>query len=421
MLVVLPFLILALAYAAVLGAYFFWWKRLEPFENPTPTPPPRGGAFQSAGIENPEGSKIYSREKPLPFGEGLGWGFSGEGLKISVIIPARNEAENIPDCLASIFENDFPPELFEVIVVDDFSDDETAQLVQNQRVANLRLIKMSEKARAEPPGFAFKKQALSAGIEAAKGEIIVTTDADCLAPKSWLRLISAFFAQRPETKILAAPVGFFDEKSSLERFQSLDFLGFMAITGAGIAGRFQRMGNGANLAFRRAAFDEIGGYAGIDGLASGDDMLLLQKMARRWPDGPAFLKSPAALVRTRAKPTWAGFFSQRIRWASKSAAYPERLVTAILAVVWLFCSSLLVSAGLFAVLGGKWAAVFAFQLLTKAAADWLFLREAAAFFGRRDLLKTFWPSFFWHVWYIVAVGTASLFLKKYEWKGRRVR
>ncbi len=376
------FVALALVYAAVLAVYFFFWRRLPAF---------------------------FPKNENAPSDEFL-----------SVIVPARNEAENIEKCLRSIFENDFPANRFEVIVVDDFSEDKTAQLVENQSFTNLRLIKMAEKTDPSERIFSHKKKALELGIAAAKGSIIVTTDADCLVPKDWLRLIDAFFSERKETKMLAAPVLFFDEKGSLERFQSLDFAGFMAITGAGIFGKFQRMANGANLAFRKTAFFDVGGYAGIDHLASGDDMLLMQKMARRWPDGIAFLKNPAAVVRTRAKPTWADFFSQRLRWASKSAVYPERQVTAILASVWLFCLSLLVSGLFFCLFGGKWGLVFAFQMLTKALADWLFLREAATFFGRRDLLKSFWPSFFWHFFYIVSVGGASLFVKKFEWKGRRV-
>lgn len=338
----------------------------------------------------------------------------------SIIIPARNETENIGNCIESILSNNYPRELFEIIVVDDFSEDDTASFVEKNFKNSIKLIRLAEFVSDRNSINSFKKKAIEIGISNSRNELILTTDADCLCPTNWLELIDQFHQQQ-SFKMLAAPVNFHKENNTLERFQSLDFMGLMGITGAGISGRWQRMANGANLCFPRKTFSEIGGFAGIDHLASGDDMLLMQKMAARWPDGIFFLKNPLAAVLTRAKPDWRGFFSQRLRWASKSAIYPEWRVTAVLAGVFLFCLNLMVLAALLPFFSQKLAGLLFVELAVKAFFDFLFLQTMARFFHREDLLRAFWPSFFLHIFYIVIVGSASQFVKKYAWKGRVVR
>ena len=114
------------------------------------------------------------------------------------------------------------------------------------------------------------------------------------------------------------------ERNLLERFQSLDFCGMMGITGAGIHKKYLLMGNGANLAYEKAVFEEVGGFEGIDHLASGDDILLMQKIAKVYPEQLVFVKNLEAVINTTAQPTWRAFIQQRVRWASKSAQYPQR-------------------------------------------------------------------------------------------------
>lgn len=343
-------------------------------------------------------------------------------IQVSVIIPARNEAANIGACLQAIAAGSYPPGLLEIIVVDDFSDDDTAETVLQWREGKnspvVRLIRLSDLS----PAGAGKKKALETGIAAATGTLIVTTDADCVAPEDWLRwVVSRFATGGKQVMLLAAPVAFRHEQNLFQRFQSLDFLGLMGITGAGIQTGFQRMGNGANLAFSKAVFEEVGGYAGNGNLASGDDMFLIRKINRRYPAGIFFLKNAAATVLTQAKPDVRSFFQQRLRWGTKNAAFPEWPVRLVLLAVFLFCWSILINGALAP--AGKPVIFIAllFQLVVKAAADYFFLREMCRFFNREDLLRWFVPCFFLHTLYIPIVGTASLFFKKYDWKGRRVR
>lgn len=340
--------------------------------------------------------------------------------KVTVLIPARNEAENISKCLNSIIHQDYPKELFEIVVLDDFSTDETVEIVTeiSKELRNVRCLKLAD-FFTEKETQSFKKKAIEVGIQNSKGDLIVTTDADCIVPEKWLKYLVSFYEKR-QVKFIAAPVNFYQEPSLFERFQSLDFLGMMCVTGAGIQLRLGNMCNGANLAYEKSAFYEVDGFEGINQIASGDDMLLMQKIAERHPDKIGFLKNKNATVYTRAKPNLKSFLSQRIRWASKSTHYKEWRVTFILGMVFLFCLNILLSLILISVLGLFALKIFVGQLVVKLITDYFFLGKMARFFDRKDLMRSYFFSQILHILYIVVVGILGNLIKKYEWKGRQV-
>ncbi len=333
---------------------------------------------------------------------------------ISVVIAARNEEANIATCLDSVLAQNYPPALFNVFVVDDQSEDATASIVKIYAAKGVHLRQILR----QPNGSSFgKKMALTIGIRESNAELIVTTDADCIAGKDWLAQIAACY-ESTRAKAIAAPVNFFQEKNGLQKFQSLDFLGMMLLTGAGIHSRFMRMGNGANLAYPKQVFVDVGGFEGIDNLASGDDMLLLHKIAARYPDGVNFLKSKAATVFTPALPDLRSFWQQRLRWATKNAAYQEWKITAVLA--WVFFTSWAILLG---ILGLAWfwpvlglMAILLWSL--KMVADYYLLYQAAVFFERKELLRFFFPAQLLHVLYITSIGLWANVQKRYVWKGR---
>lgn len=340
---------------------------------------------------------------------------------VSILIPARNEEDNIRACLQSILQQTYPASLFEIIVLDDHSEDQTclrvnelSKLHSNIRVIRLADFKFPENTRS------FKKKAIETGIAQAKGELIVTTDADCVVQREWLMLMVSFFESK-QARFIAAPVNFYREQNLLERFQSLDFIGMMGVTGAGIFRRINQMCNGANLAYPKAVFYEVNGFEGIDHLASGDDMLLMQKIAALHPDGIYFLKNRGATVFTQAKPDFRSFLSQRLRWATKSANYQDWRVTVILGMVFLFCWSVVVS--LVAGIWLGWPAVLLGVVLfsTKTIADYFFLKHMSRYFNRKDLMKNFFAAQFLHLCYIIIVGTLANVVKRYNWKGRKVK
>ena len=344
-------------------------------------------------------------------------------VKISVIIPARNEADKLPTCLRSIAEQNYPATFFEVIVLDDHSADETFSLAQDfaQNHSNIQVFKLCDRVTSSHPvTTSHKKKAIETGIGLATGELIVCTDADCVLPPDWLRLMSAFYEEK-QAKFIAAPVNFHREKSRLERFQSLDFLGMMGVTGAGFQAKTGLLCNGANLAYPKAVFREVGGFEGISGLASGDDMLLLHKIAQRYPDGIFFLKNQASTVLTEAQPDLRSFISQRLRWASKSRSYTDWRVTFRLGVVFLLCWAIMLNLTLAGWLGWPLAVLSIGLFLAKTVVDYRFLGEMCHYFGRQDLMRNYLVSQFLHLAYILGIGTLANFVRKYEWKGRRQR
>lgn len=337
---------------------------------------------------------------------------------VSILIPARNEAPNIRACIDSILQQAYPSQLLEIIVIDDHSEDETAQLVQAYQNPRVRLLKLVDHLDYETS--AYKKAAIALGASVATGELLITTDADCIAPTRWMLHLSSLYEQK-QPKCIAGPVAFYQEKNGLERFQSLDFLGMMLITGAGIRSTRMYMGNGAHLAYPRAVFEAVQGFEGVQNWASGDDLFLIHKIAARYPDGIRFLKQAEATILTRAKPDLPSFIQQRIRWGTKNRSYTGWAVTLIAGIVFLACWSILAMA--FVIPWGGWSSFwfFLFLLGLKTWVDYQVLAEATAFFRRKDLRPYFGQAQIGHILYIALIGLASLVVKRYEWKGRKVK
>ncbi len=340
---------------------------------------------------------------------------------VSILIPARNEEDNIFPCLNAILQQSYPAEMMEIIVIDDHSTDRTGKIVESLTHASVKLIRLADHVE---PGttHSFKKKAIEVAISQAKGDLIVTTDADCVMGPNWLKfLVSCYELKRP--KLLAAPVVFHDEKNNFQRFQSLDFLGMMGVTGAGIHRQTMHMCNGANLAYEKAAFYEVNGFEGVDKLASGDDMMLMQKIAKRYPNDIAFLKNTEARTITTPKRTLGSFMQQRIRWATKTSHYQEKQAIKIWAGVWLFCISLLGSLALIPFYGLPMLFLFLAQLTAKATVDYFFLRQMALFFQRPDLvrMKVYIPSIFYELFYVIVIGLLGNIKREYSWKGRKVQ
>lgn len=339
--------------------------------------------------------------------------------RVTVIIPARNEADNIRACLTSILANDYPDSLLQIIVVDDHSTDDTATRVLELEDERVLLLSLADYPAAQESQ-AFKKQAITYAMAYATGRLIFTTDADCVAHRSWLAtMVSYYEVWRP--RMMAGVVQFHREESAFERFQSLDFLGMIGIAAAGIELNMMRMCNGANLAYEKAAFEAVGGYEGVDDRASGDDMLLMHKVMARFPEGVAFVKHPAAGTYTVGKPDLRSFYQQRLRWATKSAGYQERQLTVYLGMVWLFCVSIGVTVLLLPLYWGALWPLVLLQLTVKMVSDYRYLGAVSRYFGRRDLMRGFARSSVYHWVYIVVVGLAANVVQRYEWKGRAVR
>ena len=336
--------------------------------------------------------------------------------KVTVLIAARNEAANIGRTLSDILAQDFPEELLEVIVVDDHSTDNTAAVVRSFAGQGVKLLKLNE---SEPLN-SYKKKAISLAIEVASGDFIVTTDADCRMEKDWLATVITFAEERGHV-LVSSPVVYSQQKGFFEELQTLEFLYLIGLGAAGIGKKHASTCNGANLAYRRDVFYELGGFNGIDHLASGDDELFLHKVAGKYPDRIGFCKSRDAIVYTDAKRTLHGFINQRRRWASKSTHYKNKGIVALGVAIWLFNLLLLLSGMVSLVfevngylIGGLLAA-----MTLKLVVEAFFLYPLCRFANRMDLLGYLPILTILHIVYIVYIGIAGN-LGKYQWKGRRV-
>ncbi len=369
--------VLAMAYVSVLGWYAYGWRK--------------------------SGKQIPASPEPLP-----------QRLQVTVVVPARNEAGNIEKCLQSLLGQQSALTDVEIIVVDDASEDDTAGIVKGFMDKNpaIKLISLGSQHRQS-----HKKRAVEAGIAAASGVLIVCTDADCTHHPRWIdTLVKAY--NNGAKKFVAAPVVYHTLPKPVSVFQTLDFMTLQGITAASVATRFHTMCNGANIAYEKAVFYEVNGFEGIDKLPTGDDMLLMHKIYKKYPAGIAYVRRQEAIVSTDAAPDWTAFFQQRIRWASKAAYYDDKRIFWVLLLVYFFNAWFMV---LF--VAGWWDAS-AWQtglalLALKTIAELAFLVPVAGFFNKRKWL--IWFPFLepLHIAYTISAGWLGRF-GSYQWKGRTI-
>jgi cellulose synthase/poly-beta-1,6-N-acetylglucosamine synthase-like glycosyltransferase len=345
----------------------------------------------------------------------------GDGTRpvISVLVPARNEEDNIGSCLQSLAAQRYPRDRFEVIVIDDHSTDSTAAIVKGFGGLPVRYLSLAAMPAAEIIK-AHKKFAIESGIGLAAGELIVTTDADCLFEPEWLLTVAKFY-QQSGAKFIAAPVriaGLKDRQSLLTIFQTLDFITLQGITGAAVSRRIHSMCNGANLCYEKKTFGEVGGFRGIDDIPSGDDMLLMHKIALRYPSDVYFLKSRSAIVSTRAENNLKKFFHQRIRWASKADRYDDKRIYWVLLLVYLVNLLFLVLA-IGAIWDTWWGFLLVVLLVAKTMVEFPFVSEVASFFGQRKMMIYFPLLQPLHIAYTLIAGWLGKF-GSYDWKGRKI-
>ena len=335
---------------------------------------------------------------------------------ISIIIPARNEESNIKLCIDSILEQDYPRGLLEIIIINDHSTDHTADIILSYRSPYIKLINLAE----EMPDIkinSYKKKAIETGVKMAKGSLIVTTDADCIVSTKWLSGIATCY-EKYDPYFIAAPVSFYRENNLFKIFQSLDFLTMQGITGGAVYKKFQCLCNGANLAYKKEIFYEVGGFKGIDQIASGDDMLLMHKIFSVYPDKVMFLKNKEVIVQTKPMESISGFLNQRVRWASKADKYKDKKITWVLILVYLFNVFLFITS-IYTIFNPFYLTYCLLMWIIKILVEIIFIYPVSEFFNRKKLLFYFIPLQPFHVFYIIVSGWLGKF-GNYIWKGRQV-
>jgi biofilm PGA synthesis N-glycosyltransferase PgaC len=321
---------------------------------------------------------------------------------ITVIVPVRNEANNIGTLLSDLDRQQYKH--FEVIVVDDHSDDETVAVVKSVTRLNVKVVSNA--------GFG-KKRAITTAIYHAKGTIIVTTDGDCSVQPGWLAAINDGFSN-DKARMLIGGVRIGSKGVFFHKLQQIEFSSLIGSAASTLSLGFPSMCNGANLAYRKEVFVDVNGYDGNIQIASGDDEFLMRKIEEKYKGSIRFLMCKNAVVETKPQPDISSLLQQRLRWASKWR-FNSSLTTLALAFFIVMVQLCLLYSLQYAVV--SWNLILSILLLIKIAMEAVLLTRFCTFLQ----VRWNWPAFFClqliYPVYVIAVSFLST-AGRYKWKGR---
>lgn len=327
---------------------------------------------------------------------------------VSVVVAFRNESAHLGRLVHELGAFAFPPDRFEVILVDDHSEDDSATIVKETgaSVRNLRLLQL-------PGDQQGKKSALRMGILQARFPVIATTDADCTVSKNWLTCVASYF-EDDATKLLVGPVKLSDDNTFFGKLQVLEFVSVAGTTAATVGLGHPVMANGANLAFRKESFMEVGGYEDNMSVASGDDEFLLRKIFKKYPTGIRYLNYYEAAISTPPQASLKSFVYQRMRWAGKwrhNSDWVARSLAGFILMAQVSFLSLVVANILS-------PSVTLILVAMKVFMEGVFIAWMARFLDRPFNGLAFLVIELFYPFYVLAIGIGSLFIP-YRWKGRR--
>ena len=326
----------------------------------------------------------------------------------TIIVPFRNEAENLPKLLNSFSNLNYPIALFKVILVDDSSNEKfqvsgfrfQIEIIDNIRVSN------------SP-----KKDAITTAMNNVKTDWVITTDADCIVPENWLLTFDNYI-QENKVSMLAGAVSYECENSFLHHFQQLDLISLQGATIGSFGLRRGFMCNGANFAYTKSLFEILNGFEGNDKIASGDDVFLLQKAIEKFPKGVRYLKAEEAIVITKPTENWKSLFYQRVRWAAKTSSYKSAFGKFLGVIVFLGNLSFVIAFFLF-LLRIWYYPFFVLFAFLKFTIDFILLYKTNQFLTKTRIKSVVLSSLL-YPFFSSVVALYSLF-GSYEWKGRQFK
>lgn len=334
---------------------------------------------------------------------------------VSIIIPFRNEEENILENLKSIEAQNYPKEKFEVIYVNDSSTDKSLNILKSAiQNGNIRVLSLCEDLKET----ARKKRAVNFGIENSKGEIIVATDADCLYSPDWL--MNLLSAMDEKTGFISGPVEFINGKNLFSELQQIEFAGLI-LAGAGlIEMKHPVICNAANIAYRKNIFKRLNGFQDQLHISSGDDGFLMQKIYKNGEYNVKFCLNRDAVVKTRPLESIIQFYQQRKRWASKSIFYTDKKLIIKLILIFFFYLGLAVQVLFGFFISKIFFILFILSLLIKSFLEFLILRKGKKILFHRLKLRYFFLAELLQIPYIILSSVAGLF-GNFTWKERKVK
>lgn len=324
----------------------------------------------------------------------------------AIIVPFRNEKENLPKLLESFSKLNYPINLFEVILVDDSSNERfqvSGFRFQLSVIDNIRI--------SNSP----KKDAITTAMLHVKTNWVITTDADCIVPENWLLSFDNYI-QENKVSMLAGAVSYKCENSFLHHFQQLDLTSLQGATigSFGLGKGF--MCNGANFAYTKSLFKSLNGFDGNDKIASGDDVFLLQKAIEKFPNEVHYLKAKEAIVITKPTENWKSLFHQRVRWAAKTSSYKSAFGKFLGLIVFFGNLSFVIAFFLF-LLRIWYYPFFVLFVFLKFTIDFILLYKTNQFLTKTRI-KSLLLSSLLYPFFSSTVALYSLF-GSYEWKDRR--
>jgi len=329
---------------------------------------------------------------------------------ISILIPYRNEQENIDPLMRSLKAQNYPQDLFELIFINDHSEDSThAELIKHEAMKNTIILALEK-------GVSGKKAAIDYGVRQARGKLITTLDADCIPGKNWLWTISTHY-EKGGYKMIAGSVAIRDPKGFLASFQALELLSLVS-TGAGAIGiKKPIMCNGANLSYEKEAFLNVEGFKENEHIPGGDDIFLMEKFNKHYPPKSiGFNTHPEGIVYTGASRNLKAFMNQRFRWVAKSPAYrnPFLILSALIVLLFNLC---LLTTLIFAFTSLPGLLIFGGLFLIKCLIDFPILWKAAKFAKQTHLMGNYVVFQFVYFIFISLSGLLGNLLS-FGWKGR---
>lgn len=331
--------------------------------------------------------------------------------KFSIIVPFRNERDNLPILLQSLSELNYASGLFEVILVDDNSEEEF--MIHTEIKSDFRFkISVIKNIRVSNSP---KKDAIVTAMQTVNTDWIITTDADCVAKTNWLLTLDNYI-QLHKVAMIAGAVTYDCGNSFLHHFQQLDLASLQAATIGSFGIKKGFMCNGANFAYTKAFFQELNGFDGNDKIASGDDVFLLQKAIAKSPEKVHYLKSENTIITTKPLDNWKDLFYQRVRWASKTSSYQSSFGKRLGLVVFTGNLGLVLAVG-FGILNFISFLNIVLLFLLKFTVDAILIDKANHFLNKSKMHYLVLSSLL-YPFFSVSVALYSLF-GKYEWKGRR--
>lgn len=330
---------------------------------------------------------------------------------VSIVVASRNEENNISYLIQDLKKQCFDNNRFEIIIIDDHSEDDTLNLVKNESKSwnNLRWLSMDS-------GEEGKKEAIKKGVSISKGSIILCTDADCRLNKHWIRTIVDYFSD-DKVFMVSAPVVFNRTSGLLDVFQSLEF---MALIGSGAASISRKKGticNGANLSYRKSIFNEVESYQN-DFAYSGDDVFLMHNLKNKYPNSIRFAMNLEAIVETPPSSNIRDLINQRKRWVSKSVNYNDLDIIS-LSILVLMTNLIICILFIGSFFHQEWLFIFSISFILKFFIDLIFIYPILNFFNNKLLLKWSLLFEFLYSFYILFIVIYS-FSSKFEWKGRKL-